>query len=212
MNDTDFLFYIEILLPIERKWKKSQLRLTFRQWIDMFKPEGIVPARKAFKIKIKKYKEHLKELAMQHEEYQNERINKAHFSEQAELKDGSEKMYEEARTQILKKIKSAVFNLSYLDELEGKITIKVTGGVSEEQITRAKEVPIENFYTGILKKSSTRATGICPFHNETHGSFVIYLEQNSFWCFSCNTGGSVIDFVIKLHNIDFLTAVKKLLM
>lgn len=211
ISDTDLLFYIETILPIEDEWKKSQPRFTFRQWIDLFKPEAIAPTRKNLKVNIKKCKEHLTELGRQHEEYYDNRINKAHFLERAELKEWSDRMYEEAREQTLSLIKKATFNLSYLNELEGKLQIKITGGVNEIDIDRAKEVPIENFYAGTLKKNSIRSTGLCPFHNEDTASFVIYTKQNTWWCFGCNTGGSVIDFIMKQENLDFLHAVKKLL-
>lgn len=46
----------------------------------------------------------------------------------------------------------------------------------------------------------------CPFHGETRGSLKVY-DNNSFYCFGCNTGGDLIKFVAKLYNSDFRTTV-----
>ena len=84
-------------------------------------------------------------------------------------------------------------------------------GITNEDILRAKEVPIETLYQGKLYKSGNRATGPCPFHNEKTGSFTVYLDQNKFYCFGCSAGTDVIDFIMKRDDCDFITAVKKLL-
>lgn len=49
----------------------------------------------------------------------------------------------------------------------------------------------------------------CPFHGEDrHASAKIY--RNSFYCFTCNTGGDTIRFVEKLFNLPFKDAMKKI--
>jgi DNA primase len=40
----------------------------------------------------------------------------------------------------------------------------------------------------------------CPFHNERTASFTIYLGNNSFYCFGCGAGGSVIEFIALQEN------------
>lgn len=73
---------------------------------------------------------------------------------------------------------------------------------------RAKERPIQDFYTG-GRKSGNRIIGKCPLHNETTGSFIIYLNQNTWWCFgNCQTGGDVISYIQKTQNCDFKEAIK----
>lgn len=38
----------------------------------------------------------------------------------------------------------------------------------------------------------------------------VYDNNKGFFCFGCNAGGTVIDFVMKLYQMDFKTAVNKL--
>ncbi len=62
-----------------------------------------------------------------------------------------------------------------------------------------------------LKKSGRNFSAPCPFHNETHPSFFIYPEQQSWHCFgACNTGGDVISFIMKKENMDFGDALRYL--
>lgn len=85
------------------------------------------------------------------------------------------------------------------------------GRITNEDVARAKEVPLETLYAGQLRKQGGRAVGLCPFHNESGPSFTIYLNTNKFWCYGCSAGMDVIDFIQKRDNCDFITAVKKLL-
>jgi hypothetical protein len=119
--------------------------------------------------------------------------------------------HEESRQEVERQIKKLQFSLSHLDEIEGKTEPRQTHGVTETDIARAKEVPITHFYTERLNKHNKLATGKCPFHNEKTGSFTVYLDQNTFWCYGCNAGGTVIDFVIRQNGISFLDAVKRIL-
>lgn len=84
------------------------------------------------------------------------------------------------------------------------------GRITNEDVARAKEVPIETLYAGQLRKQGGRAVGRCEFHNEKTGSFTIYLQQNRAYCFGCSFKGDSIDYVMKKDDCDFITAVKKL--
>ena len=50
----------------------------------------------------------------------------------------------------------------------------------------------------------------CPFHNEKTGSLKIYPGEGGWHCFGCGEGGSVIDFVMKLYDLDFRQACLRL--
>jgi hypothetical protein len=67
-----------------------------------------------------------------------------------------------------------------------------------------------NQYTR-LRKSGNRLTGLCPFHSEKNPSFFVFPNEQRWHCFgACNTGGSIIDFVMKLDNITLKEALIKL--
>lgn len=81
------------------------------------------------------------------------------------------------------------------------------GGVSEEQIEKAKEYLLEELYEGKLRNIGARLIGICPFHKEKTPSFNIFLESNRFYCFGCHVHGDAIDFYQRVHNCDLIPAV-----
>jgi hypothetical protein len=84
-------------------------------------------------------------------------------------------------------------------------------GISDNDIARAKEVLIETLYRDRLRPLGNTLVGLCPFHNERHSSFVIYLQQNKFYCFgACSKGGDAIDFLTRLEGISFIQAVRQL--
>ena len=61
-----------------------------------------------------------------------------------------------------------------------------------------------------LRHAGKRETGLCPLVSETNGSFNLYSDSNRFHCYSCNQGGSLIDFVMKYDKVDFKEACKKI--
>lgn len=48
----------------------------------------------------------------------------------------------------------------------------------------------------------------CPFHTDKNPSMKIY--EKSFYCFSCNRTGDLIQFVQFLFNLDFVKAMQKI--
>lgn len=46
----------------------------------------------------------------------------------------------------------------------------------------------------------------CPFHDDATPSMKLYKESSSFYCFGCQLGGDIFDFVQKVKNCDFRTA------
>ncbi len=61
-----------------------------------------------------------------------------------------------------------------------------------------------------LRRRGTTLVGLCPFHNEKTGSFTVYTQTNSFYCFGCGAGGDVINFTMRIENLDYVEAVKLL--
>jgi len=58
--------------------------------------------------------------------------------------------------------------------------------------------------------NSRANTMLCPFHDDHHNSMHVYPGKRGFFCYSCNSGGSVIDFVMKLFDLNFIDACKKM--
>lgn len=62
-----------------------------------------------------------------------------------------------------------------------------------------------------LKKQGTLFVGLCPFHDEKHGSFFVYPKTQTWHCFgACGIGGDIISFAMKYHNLDFKGALEVL--
>lgn len=57
-----------------------------------------------------------------------------------------------------------------------------------------------------LKRSGSQFIGLCPFHDDTKPSFVVYPETESWFCFSENIGGSVVEFISRIENISIQEA------
>lgn len=59
-----------------------------------------------------------------------------------------------------------------------------------------------------LKRAGRTAKALCPFHSEKTPSFVVYPENQSFYCFGCGKGGDVIRFVMEAEHLDYPEAVR----
>lgn len=51
---------------------------------------------------------------------------------------------------------------------------------------------------------------LCPFHNDSRPSLQLYKNGRGWWCYVCDMGGSVIDFVAKLYSLTPKEAAQKL--
>lgn len=66
---------------------------------------------------------------------------------------------------------------------------------------------IEN--EGFTVKRKGRALWLsCPFHEDKTPSLKINPDKQTFYCFSCNSGGDSIAFIQKLHELSFKDALK----
>ena len=52
--------------------------------------------------------------------------------------------------------------------------------------------------------------GVCPFHEETEGSFTVYADSNRFYCFGCGLGGDVLDFIQRSEDLSLPEAIRRL--
>lgn len=68
---------------------------------------------------------------------------------------------------------------------------------------------IKDYLPGLKKMGSNYKT-LCPFHSEKTPSFTVNQNKQMFFCFGCGTGGDAIAFLMKIENITFGEAIKKL--
>lgn len=54
-----------------------------------------------------------------------------------------------------------------------------------------------------LQRRGNRLVGLCPFHTEKTPSFTLSPDRNLFYCFGCQKGGSMIDFVMEVEKLSF---------
>ena len=61
-----------------------------------------------------------------------------------------------------------------------------------------------------LKKQGRSYVGCCPFHQEKTPSFNVSPEKGLFYCYGCQKGGNVFNFLMGVENVGFGEAVKLL--
>lgn len=110
-------------------------------------------------------------------------------------------------------------NEAKMNELEKQIRkmdfyrMKCLGQVKkyDVDISVIKTIPIKDVIgVQMDRQSKKRAYFPCPLHNEKKPSFVWYKDSNSFYCFGCNSGGTVIDLYMKLYEVSVSEAIKGL--
>lgn len=61
-----------------------------------------------------------------------------------------------------------------------------------------------------LRRQGSRMVALCPFHAERTPSFSVDPEKGVWYCFGCQEGGSVFQFLMKVEGLSFPEAVRKL--
>ncbi|HEV7843337.1 MAG TPA: DNA primase [Pyrinomonadaceae bacterium] len=59
-----------------------------------------------------------------------------------------------------------------------------------------------------LKKKGANWMACCPFHQEKTPSFSVNPAKDIFFCFGCQKGGSVFNFVMEIERVSFPEAIK----
>lgn len=92
------------------------------------------------------------------------------------------------------------------------ITPKTSRFESSDKVEVARKVPILSIFPEPrrLRQAGNKYIACCPLHEDNNPSMVIYLETNTWFCFSGCGGGDVIDFLMRLYNIDFREALERL--
>ena len=72
----------------------------------------------------------------------------------------------------------------------------------DELYARADIVQLVSNYLP-LKKKGHNYWGLCPFHNEKTPSFSVNPELNVYYCFGCQAGGNIAQFVMDMERLNY---------
>src|SRR5262245_27037459 len=65
---------------------------------------------------------------------------------------------------------------------------------------------IQDYVT--LKKARANWVTPCPFHKDTRAVYSLNPARDMFYCFGCQKGGSVLNFVMEIELVTFPEAIK----
>ena len=82
--------------------------------------------------------------------------------------------------------------------------------ISDKIKQRLDIVELVRQYVPHLKKAGKTWKACCPFHKEKTPSFTVSSEKGFYYCFGCQEGGDIFDFLMKVENLSFNEAVRKL--
>ncbi len=82
-----------------------------------------------------------------------------------------------------------------------------------DSVTEIKmRLPIEQLvgqYAQLTKKGRNFVC-LCPFHNDSHPSFLVSPDKGIAYCFACRSGGDIFSFYQKIEGCDFPQAIREL--
>ena len=67
--------------------------------------------------------------------------------------------------------------------------------------------PIERVI-GAMVPLNQKGMGCCPFHEESHPSFIVYHATQRYKCFGCGESGDVLDFIQRINRCSIPEAIK----
>ena len=102
----------------------------------------------------------------------------------------------EKREKLLGGLTFSLRLMEYPDEIR-------EGGITPAQIAQARDYPLKDLIEA-NKDNMVRS----PFRDDKHPSF--YIKRNFYYDFATGESGDVINFYMRLNNIGFVEAVKRL--
>ncbi len=80
------------------------------------------------------------------------------------------------------------------------------------QIARTRDLGdiVESRGIKLTPGSGRVRQGVCPFHDESEGSFTVYADSQRFHCFGCDEWGDALDFIRKLDSVSVQDAARTL--
>jgi len=82
--------------------------------------------------------------------------------------------------------------------------------ITVDRILNAADIVdvVSDFVT--LKRRGTSWVGLCPFHNDRNPSFYVSRNKNICKCFACGEGGTPLNFIMKIEQLNYVDALKYL--
>lgn len=65
-------------------------------------------------------------------------------------------------------------------------------------------------YVPAVKRAGRTYKACCPFHQEKTPSFTVSPDKGFFYCFGCQAGGDVFEFLMRIENLSFNEAARRL--
>jgi DNA primase len=79
-----------------------------------------------------------------------------------------------------------------------------------DEISRKTDIlDVVGAYVNLARKGD-RWWGLCPFHSEKSPSFSVSPDSNLFYCFGCQKGGGVYQFLMEMESLNFPEAVRSM--
>lgn len=192
----------EALEAMENRWRATLPDRTLMAWLDIF-PTAIGAAKRGIRTRIKLEKEKLSSLGDYRQTLYEGYVNTAKFKDQPKMIVWLDEHIEARAKEHETEIKRLIFELRRVDNIGNPEPVVSKNGFSEEELARAKAVPIAS-----LIKVGKGKKALCPWHNDRDPSLTV--KNNRVWCFPCSRGGDVIDLYMELNRCDMVTAVKAL--
>ena len=108
----------------------------------------------------------------------------------------------------IKKNNKEIKKIKFEIEAYEKVELNNKDTLTDEEIERAHTADCSQF-VNIKRKSGKHSFALCPFHQEKTPSFCCF-EGGGYKCFGCGEAGDAIDLMMKIFDLDFKEAVKKL--
>lgn len=186
--------------------------LTLNQWLEVF-PNAKPPARRGIMRKIAQLVHDLREAEVIKKTFNNNILSGIRYQDKWFYSMVRDILYVnplfEGREQAIKRCHFQLADLASLASLDSRPA--QDGRITQQNIDKAKSVPLSSLYSGKLRKLNNTLVGLCPFHIDHDPSFFIYTKTNTWWCYSENIGGDPITFIRKQHGLSFPQAVKYLI-
>ena len=89
-----------------------------------------------------------------------------------------------------------------------RTTSSIPDSFLDELINKSDIFDVVSGYVRLTKRTGSNVFGLCPFHGEKTPSFSVNTDKQIFYCFGCQKGGGVINFIREIENVPFRDAVE----